>query len=132
MPNPTVELGTFLLFALVPFLSILVMRWLRDWGWPGRVIAGFIGLFGFIMLAAMALFMFSEYDVVVTKVYAAQNITDINYNASGDYVGNTTRQIPEQTETNPIINSNHYEFGWLFFVMALLFGLVSVKVVFQG
>lgn len=63
----TIELGTFLVFVIVPFLALVVMRFLKGWGWPGMVLGGMLGLVGFAMISGMALLMFFEYDVVISK-----------------------------------------------------------------
>ena len=126
----TIELGTFLVFAIMPFLAIFLMRALKSWGWAGMVLAGMVGLVGFVMISSMALLMFFEYDVVITKQIAAASSNAIERNATGAILTNTTITTPETSETTPIINSDHNTFGWVLFALALLMALVSVKVIF--
>ena len=133
---PTVELGTFLVFLVAPFIAILLMKWLKGFGWPGMVIAGFVGLFGFVFLAALSLFMFSEYDVVqstnVPQVSASASTIERDIN--GTVTSNTTKTaiVDPYVEQTPIIDSNHYEFGWLFSALSLLYGLLCFLVVFRA
>lgn len=96
------------------------------------VLAGAVGLLGFIMLSAMALFMFSEYDIVTTKVHAEYQTINLEYNGTGALISNSTMTIPERTETNPIINSNHYEIGWILSGLAIALGLIYFKVISSG
>lgn len=93
------------------------MRWLKGYGLPGMFIAGFVGIFGFIMLSALALFMFSEYDVVSTE-------NEVHAAANGTVTGTVN-------STAYYINSNHYEFGWLFSVLSLMFGLLCIVVMWK-
>lgn len=133
---PSVELGVFLIFSIAPFIALVLMRWLKGFGWPGMFIAGMVGIFGFIFLAAMALFMFAEYDVVqsldVPPVTASA--TSVQRDENGTITFNTTKTatVEGYTEQTPIINSNHYEFGWLFSALSLLYGLLSFLVIFKA
>lgn len=108
------------------------MKGLKSWGWPGMIIAGGVGLLGFIMLSAMALFMFSEYDVVQTKHYDAFASTEIERNATGAVISNTTVTVPAREEQTPVIDSFQLDFGYLFSVLALVYGLICFKVIATG
>lgn len=130
-----VEVYTFLVFLVAPFVALIAMKWLKEFGWPGMAIAGFLGLFGFVFLSALALFMFSEYDVVqsleVPDVSASAQTIERNEN--GTIVSNITKTatVDSYIEKSPIINSNHYEFGWLFSALSLIYGLLSLLVIFK-
>lgn len=125
---PSIELGTFIVFLIVPFISLLFVKALKSWGWFGNIIAGGVALLGFITIGTMALFMFSEYNVVISKDIPAVNATEIQRNATGSIVLNSTVTTSGYTEENPIINDYHYEFGWIFFALAFVFGILVVKV----
>jgi hypothetical protein len=113
----------------VPFLTLLFARAFKSWGVPGKLLIGAVGILGFVMLSAMAQFMFAEYDVVVTKVYAAYNSTEYQRASNGTITGTIEHEIPEREEVNPIINSNHYEFGLILWGLAIGLGLIYFKVI---
>lgn len=129
LANPTVELGTFLFFLIVPFIGLVVISKLASWGWPGQLIGGSVGVIGFIMIAGMALYMFSSYDIVTTKIISESKSNELVHNSTGALVTNSTTVIPEHTEVNPIINDNQEIFGWIIFGFAIMYGILVLKVI---
>lgn len=126
----TLELGTFLVFVIVPFLALFAMKALRGWSWGGMVLAGLLGLVGFIMISFMAILMFFETDIVVTKQIAAATEQQITRNATGAILTNTTITTPATSEATAIIDSQHETFGMIFFGLAFIMAVVSLKVIF--
>lgn len=132
MANPTVELGTFLFFAIVPFSTLLFINKLTTMGIMGFILFLGCGLFSFLLLGGMALYMFSGYDVVVTKTVDAQSSNELQHNATGALVLNSTTTTPAHNEVTNIITDNQQALGWLFFSFMMILGLLYIKVIFTG
>jgi len=115
--NPTVDLGTFLAFLLVPVVTLIFMGKIRSWGVGGYILFLGMGTLSFIMLGGLALMMYVPYDVVIIE-----NVLQ------ADALGNTTGT---ETHTTPII-ANFQDiwatvFGGFGFIFGVLFFWVLVK-----
>lgn len=111
---PSVELGVFIAFILIPFASIVILPKLRSWGLVGTTIAAAIGIVGLVMLGGIALIFFSQFDVVQTEA-------EVFYHANGTQSGSAVK-------TAPVINAFHNELGYVVFGITILFGVVYFKI----
>jgi len=129
---PNIELGVFVFFAAIPFLSLIFLGKIRNWGLIGGILFIGIGIVAFVFLAALALIMFSQWDVTITEVQKGYAESEIGYNASGGVVSNVTTTIPNIEKQTPIINQFHNEFGYFFFGLTILFGVLYFKIMATG
>lgn len=128
----TVELGTFIFFIVFPVATFLFVLTVKQWNIGKYILFSILGIFGFILLAGLALMMFAGYDVVQSSVQSSYAQTAVERDGGGVIVGNTTTIVPEITKTVPIINSFQTIWGWIFFSMAIIFGLLTLYVMATG
>jgi hypothetical protein len=132
MATPDISFGVFILFLVFPVATFIALAKIKQWTIGKYILFSILGLFGFIMLAGLALIMFAGYDVTISNVKAGYAETEIQKDANGTTIGTVETTIPEHTEITPVINSFHTIWGWIFFSLAIIFGLLTVYIMLTG
>ena len=114
----SVELGTFVAFLAVPFISLIFLGKIKSWGITGYMLFLGIGALSFIMLGGLTLMMASGYEVV-------QSNTQTFYNSTGSIIGTTT-------QSQPILVDNQDIWAWIFLGTVPIFGFIYLKGALTG
>jgi len=128
----SVELGTFIAFLAVPFLTVIFMGKIRAWGFQGYILFLAIGALSFIMLGGLTLMFASGYEVVQSQASAAYNSTQIMRDANGTVTGTVETQVPQTTKQIPIIADYQQIWAWICFAFMIVFGMLYFYVMITG
>jgi len=107
---PTVELGTFIAFLAIPFLSMIFYGKILTWGFVGWLLFLSVGALSFLLLGGVTLMMASGYEVTQSSTHEFRN-------ATGALVGT-------ETNSTPIINSFQQMWSYIFMSSTIVFGMV--------
>lgn len=117
----TIEAGVFIFLCALGFAGILLVNRL-----------GFFTIFSAVVFIALALMMFSGYDIVTTKQVDAYETVQTQYNSSGGLLYNTTISTPQHTEQTSVIDSQQMTIGYIMSALAILSLVVFGKQVVFG
>jgi hypothetical protein len=79
-----------------------------------------------LVFMLIAVYMVAEYDVIITEANAASNVTEIQRNATGHIMSNTTIYNPATNTTTIVIDSTQSGIGWLYMASGLIFFVIFI------
>jgi hypothetical protein len=129
---PTIELGTFIAFLVVPGLTLLFMGKIKTWGLTGYILFIFMGALSFLSLAGLSLIMASGYSVVSTTVDSGTNSTNIVRASNGTIITNSTTTTDPGQKQVPVIDQFQEIWAMGFMGSVIVFGFIYFKVMLTG
>lgn len=113
---PSIELGTFVILNLIALGGLFLFN-----KWNGVTM-----MMSALVFMLIAVYMIAEYDVVITEASAANNVTQIERNSTGDILTNTTIYNPATNTTTLVIDSTQNGIGWLYMACGLIFFVIFI------
>ena len=127
-----IQLGVFIAFLVFPAATFLFLLRVKEWHLTNFLLFLVMGIFGLIALGGLALMMFANYNVVQSTTQAGYTMQDVDRNGTGSITSNRTITVPEITNKTPIIDSFQTIWGWIFFALVIIYGVLYFYVLATG